>query len=235
VNRMSTAPNVIEFSRRRQAVAGVPVYDDAEQAVVDERRRIARELHDVIGYGLSTISLQAGVAARAVDDPTRVAGALDAIRAASCEALDDVRAILGVLRHDDVRPTGTAPGLARLDALAAATTAAGVETTVRVSGRRRPVDANVDVTAYRIVQESLTNVLRHANATAASVTVVYDAQHLVVEVGDDGSGGCASDRSGSGIAGMRERARSAGGELEAGSIPGGGFLVRARLSISGRA
>jgi YD repeat-containing protein len=232
---MSSMPNVIEFSRRRSAVADAPVHDDAEQAVLDERLRIARELHDVIGYGLSTIGLQAGVAARAVDDPMQVAGALDAIRAVSREALDDVRAILGVLRHDDVRPTGTAPGLVRLDALAAATTAAGVETTVRVFGRRRPVDASVDVAAYRIVQESLTNVLRHANATSVTVTVVYDAQHLVVEVEDDGSGARSSDGSGSGIVGMRERALSVGGELEAGSSPGGGFLVRARLSISGRA
>jgi signal transduction histidine kinase len=233
---MFSAPNVIEFSRRRPpAVAEAPVDEDTELAVVDERRRIARELHDVIGHGLCTINLQAGVAARAADDPTRVFEALEAIRAVSREALDDVRAILGVLRHDDVRPTETAPGLVRLDALAAATTAAGVETTPRVCGCRRPVDAGVDLAAYRIAQESLANVLRHSNATAASVTVIYDAQHLVVAVEDDGSRPGSSDGSGSGIAGMRERARSVGGELETGRGPDGGFVVRARLPISGRA
>jgi signal transduction histidine kinase len=233
---MFSAPNVIEFSRRRPpAVAETPVDEDTELAVVDERRRIARELHDVIGYGLSTINLQAGVAARAADDPTRVFEALEAIRAVSREALDDVRAILGVLHQGDVLAAGPAPGLVRLDALVAATTAAGVETNVRVCGRRRPIEASVDLAAYRIVQESLANILRHANATAASVTIAYDAQHVVVAVEDDGSGAGSSDGSGSGIAGMRERAHSVGGELEAGRGPDGGYLVRARLPISGRA
>lgn len=213
--------------------------EEVRSRVEAERLRIARELHDVVAYSFATINLQAGVAVHVAEErPEQVVEALHAIKEASGEAMRELRAILGMLRHagDDERE-GAAPGLGGLDALASTTTKAGVLTRVAVRGRPRPLSASVDQAAYRIVQEALANVLRHAGRASAAVTVGYEKQRLIVEIEDDGrghAGGGPSDGSGHGIVGMRERALALGGALQAGAGPEGGFRVRASLPFSGQ-
>lgn len=209
---------------------------DAEVLVDAERMRIARELHDVVAYSFATISVQAGVGAHVADEsPDKAAEALRAIKAISGEASREMRAILGVLRRPGA---GDAPlhGLARLDTLAATTTGAGLPTRVVVSGRARSLPPAVDRAAYRIVQEALTNALRHAGPASAAVTVGYEPDRLVILVLDDGRRPERSHREpevggGHGIDGMRERALALGGDLEAGPQPAGGFRVRASLPV----
>ena len=213
----------------------------ADSLLHAERLRIARELHDVVAHSFAAIALHAGVAEHVKDDrPDQVGEALRAIKAVSGEAARELRAILGVLRHvDDGDLPATSRGVGGLDALAATASSAGVPTRVTISGRPRPLLAAVDQAAYRIVQESLTNVLRHAGPARASVRVAYERDRLVVEVVDDGHPRGAGDAGGSpgtghGIDGMRECAAALGGELEAGR--GGaarGFRVRASLPFGG--
>jgi signal transduction histidine kinase len=203
-----------------------------------ERLRIARELHDVVSYSFATINVQASAAAHVMDDrPEQVAEALRAIKAVSAEAARELRAILGVLRRvDDEEAERPSQGLSRLDGLAATVTSAGLPTQIMITGRPRPVPTVVDLTAYRIVQEALTNALRHAGAASASISIRYRHDRVTVEVVDDGCG-CAGknfDRSagrGHGIAGMRERALAVGGWLEAGQRRLGGFRVSASLPL----
>jgi signal transduction histidine kinase len=237
---MSSAPNVIEFPGRRLRVDQCRELD-ARRAASEERMRIARELHDVVGFSFATISVQAGVAVHLLEEqPERAAEALKAIKTASREALGELRTILGMLRQiDDVESQSTAPGLGRLDALADSTTAAGVPTQVRVEGKPRPLPAAVDLAAFRIVQESLANVLRHAGPASAVVTISYERAQLTIQVEDDGRGAASGDRSrsegsGHGLVGMGERTRELGGEFEAGSRPEAGFRVRAHLPVLGR-
>jgi signal transduction histidine kinase len=224
----SQLSNVIEFPRRRE-------HDAFEQAVVEERQRIARDLHDVVSYGFATVSVNAAAALQTLTErPEQAAEALEAIRTASNEALAELRVVLGVLRSD-VASASAAPGLGRLATLAANTTAAGVATNTRVDGQPHPLPADVDAVAYRIVQEALTNVLRHAGAASALVTITYGREYLGVEVEDDGDGsGTFRSGGGRGIAGMRERAESVGGELDASTCPGSGFRVCARLPVVAR-
>jgi signal transduction histidine kinase len=212
--------------------------DDPHALVDAERLRIARELHDVVAFSFATISVQAGVAVHVADKrPEMAAEALRAIKTISGEASTELRAILGVLRRTDAadpRPAGGRMG--GLDAMAATTAGAGLPTRVAVSGRVRPLPPALDQAAYRIVQEALTNALRHAGPAAASVTVVYKRDRLLLDVVDDGHGGTAGSDlpapgSGHGIAGMRERALSVGGEFEAGPRPAGGFRVRVTLPL----
>jgi signal transduction histidine kinase len=205
-----------------------------------ERLRIARELHDVVAHSFAAIALHAGVAEHVKEDrPEQVGEALRAIKAVSGEAARELRAILGVLRHvDDGDLPAPSRGVGGLDALAATISSAGVPTRVAISGRPRPLLAAVDQAAYRIVQESLTNVLRHAGPASASVRVAYEPERLVVEVVDNGRAQEVGDAvrppgTGHGIAGMRERALALGGQLEAGNRSGGGFRVRASLPFGG--
>ncbi|MGH2379009.1 MAG: sensor histidine kinase, partial [Candidatus Limnocylindria bacterium] len=151
------------------------------------------------------------------------------------DALRELRATLGVLRGVEEDSRAPAPSLARVDDLIAAASAAGVEVRLDVHGDPRPLPPNVDLAAYRIVQEALTNVARHAGPTTAVVSLTYGRQDLLVEVSDQGPGVSAEWRAeaGNGLLGMRERAVAAGGQLEAGPRPEGGFLVRARLSLQG--
>jgi signal transduction histidine kinase len=211
---------------------------EAEQrAASEERLRIARELHDVVGHHLSLINVQSAAALRRLHkDPAsgaeRAEQALGAIKEASREALRDLRATLGVLRQaGEAAPTAPVAGLDRLGELVETTRLGGLDVRVDTGGERRPLPAEVDLAAYRIVQESLTNVTRHAHATAVTVRTEHGPRHVTVEITDNGRGPATPGGTvpGSGISGMRERARALGGDLTAGPGPGGGFTVRARI------
>jgi signal transduction histidine kinase len=170
------------------------------------------------------------------EQPEQAAQALEAIKHASKDGLRELRGILNVLRQaDEPDTTAPAPGLDQLPALVEGTTRAGLATTVCVQGDPRPLPPTVDLAAYRIVQESLTNALRYAGPTAATVSLAYTADQLEIEVLDGGRGvsGAAPQGSGHGIPGMRERVAAVGGDLEAGPGPAGGFRVHASLPISG--
>jgi signal transduction histidine kinase len=222
--------------------------EEARRRVDEERMRIARELHDVVSHTIGVISVQAGVAAHLLHRrPDKAADSLAAIRQASDEALGELHAMLGVLREGDGdggrAPLTPAPGLAELDALVAQAARAGVEVTVSLEGEPRRLPSAVDLACYRVVQESLTNVVRHAGASRAEVTVTHHDGRVVVEVTDDGRAGSTDGSgagsgngngagSGQGILGMRERARALGGSLEAGPRPGGGFRVQATLPVA---
>ncbi len=210
--------------------------EQARRAVDAERLRIARELHDVVAHTMATINVQAGVAAHVIDQqPDQAAQALEAIKRASKEGLRELRGILNVLRQaDEQDERSPAPRLAQLDALVENVTRAGLPTSVTVHGEERMLAPTVDLTAYRIVQESLTNALRHAGPTSASVTLSYTDDQLHVEVLDRGRGRVdgTPPGAGHGIAGMRERAEAVGGTLIAGPGPERGFRVQARLPLS---
>jgi len=213
--------------------------EHAQRRVAEERLRIARELHDVVSHSISVINLQAGVAAHVMDErPEQARQALLTIKATSKEALRELRGILGLLRQGDEAETrAPAPGLGQLGALVEATSRIGVPTRLSVNGPVRRLSPAVELAAYRIVQESLANVLRHAGVASAAVTLSYEDDRLAVDVADDGRGRPANgggwpatgSGNGLGIVGMRERAAAVGGELEVGPRPDGGFRVRARL------
>ncbi len=250
-----------EISSRRAYVAEIEARavqaersreEQARREIDAERLRIARELHDVLAHSIATISLQAGVAAHVLHDrPAHAEQALRTIKATSREALRELRGILGVLRQaEESEPRSPAPGLGQLDTLLASTIKAGLPTQIVIHGEHRRLPASVDLAAYRIVQESLTNVLRHAGRTQALVWVSYGEQEVTITVEDDGCGassmngragavnggaganGHADVQPGHGILGMRERAHALGGDLEAGPCADGGFRVFARLPIA---
>ncbi len=214
---------------------------DARRQVDEERLRIARELHDVVAHTMATINVQAGVAAHVLPaKPEAAAEALQAIKTASKEGLRELRAILNVLRQaDDADPVRPAPGLAQLDTLIDGARRSGLPVTLTVTGEPFPLPATVDLAAYRIVQESLTNVIRHAGPAAAQVAVGFRPDELEIDVTDTGHGpqpGIAAGRTaGHGLAGMRERAAAAGGTLRTGPLPAGGYQVTARLPVEARA
>jgi signal transduction histidine kinase len=220
---------------RREMVARVVAQqqEHAQRSLGEERLRIAREVHDVVAHAMVAINVQAGVAAHRLDrDPEQARRALRAIKDTSGEALSDLRATLGVLRGEDAgAPLGPAAGFGDLDELAGGLRAAGVEVGLDV-GDVAGLPGAVQAAGYRIVQEALTNVLRHADASRVRVRVARDGGCVRVEVADDGSGATgngAGGGTGSGVAGMRERAAALGGTLEAGPAPGGGWRVAAEL------
>jgi signal transduction histidine kinase len=202
----------------------------------EDRLDLARELHDVVSHSIAAISLQAGVGLHLLADaPEQAAGALQAIRSTSHEALDELRAILTrLVEPESERAADERPLAARLACLAERTTAAGVPTRLSVTGALRPLPSALSQSLFRIVQESLTNVLRHSGATSASVSVAY-GDEIVVEVSDDGRGTGAgrSTGSGLGIPGMRARLEALGGSLDAGPSDGSGFCVRAAVAVGG--
>ena len=213
--------------------------EEARRRVGEERMRIARELHDVVSHTIGVISVQAGVASHLLERrPDKAAESLAAIRQASDEALGELHAMLGVLRDGDrgggQAPLSPAPGLGELDALVAQAAGAGVEVTVSLEGEPRRLPPAVDLACYRVVQESLTNVVRHARASRAEITVTHAGGRVTVEVTDDGraGGNGRGTGGGQGILGMRERARALGGSLEAGPRPEGGFRVLATLPVA---
>ncbi|MEV4659628.1 sensor histidine kinase [Micromonospora sp. NPDC049301] len=216
------------------------VRDRAEQArrqADEERLRIAQEVHDVVGHGLAAISMQAEIALHLLPKrPEQAETALTAISRTSREALDELRVTLGAVRRGAER--GPVPGLARLPALRDRLAGAGLAVELRVIGEPRELPAAVDLAAYRVVQEALTNVLRHAGVGSAEVTVDHRADALTVEVADRGAGASgdwlddADDgTAGHGLAGMRERVDALGGRLVLGPRPGGGFRVHAWLPV----
>jgi signal transduction histidine kinase len=212
----------------------------ARRAVTEERLRLARELHDVVAHAMSVIAVQSGVGAHVAESrPEEVGKALAAIEATSRGALEELRRLLGVLRQDSESQASLTPvpGLANLDRLLAEVGKAGLAVRVRVEGTPLQLPAGVDLSAYRIVQEALTNVAKHAGPAHAQVTIGYRDQDVTVEITDDGRGvvtpvGDGRGGTGHGLIGMRERVAAFNGHLEVGPRPGGGFRVAARLPLA---
>jgi signal transduction histidine kinase len=237
--------------RRRQRLAAaleertVELEHEREQkariAVIEERARIARELHDVIAHTVSVIVVQASVERRALgDERPETRRTLEEIERAGRESLVELRRLLGVLRRtDDVPALAPQPGLAALDGLVDQVRAAGVGIKVHIEGDPVKLPAGLDLAAYRVIQEALTNTLKHAHAWQADVTVRYRQRELALDVVDDGSsngnGAAPVAGSGQGLVGMRERAELYGGELRAGRRAAGGFAVHARFPLDGAA
>jgi signal transduction histidine kinase len=211
--------------------------EDAARAVQDERRRIARELHDVVAHSMSVMVIHAGAGRRlAEQDPDAAVECAERIERLGREALGEMRRLVGVMGDGEERGATRAPqpGLDGLQDLVGRARAAGLPTELRVDGERRPLPTGADLAAYRIVQEALTNCLKHAGAAHARVSVAWGEQHLILAVSDDGRGpGASPDDTGGGhgLVGMRERAALYGGEVVTGAAPDGGFVVRARLPL----
>lgn len=204
------------------------------EGLAEERLRIARELHDILAHTISVIAVQAGVALDSLDTaPEEARAAMVRVRAVAAEARPELRAALGLLRAESGTPDMLAqPGLDQLGDLVAKTRAAGLATTLDVAADLPPLPAFTQLTVYRIAQESLTNVVRHARAAEATVTLRAEDGELRVRVRDDGAGGVVGAQSGGlGIAGMRERVQLLGGTLHAGPAPGGGFLLDACIPL----
>jgi signal transduction histidine kinase len=208
---------------------------EARRRVAEERLRIARDVHDVAAHALASIALQAGVGTRlGAREPQEAQDALARIRSASTDALGELRRVLDLMRGEDGgEPRDPPPTLADLDGLVSNASGNGADVRLQVRGEPRPLPAVLELAAYRIVQESLTNVVRHAASPIATVTLTYGDSGLEVEVLDRGRGvPMADERAGHGITGMQERAAAVGGRLEAGPEPQGGFRVWARLPVS---
>ena len=207
---------------------------EARRAVVEERTRIARELHDVVAHRVSLMTVQAGAAKTvAADDPEGASQAMDAVEKAGRQALDELRHLLGVLRPEaEAEALGPQPGLADVPRLVDQLRAAGLDVSLAMDDAQVDLPARVDLSAYRIVQEALTNALKHAGPGARTKVRLHTNNRGVdIEVLDDGRGGTILTGSGHGISGMRERALLLGGRLDAGPRPGGGFQVVAHLPL----
>lgn len=221
--------------RREQLARDRRQRDEAERRRVDEERmRIARELHDVLAHSISVINVQAGVALALIDDqPEQARSALVTIKAASKEALGEVRQVLSTLRAPGEAPLAPAPGLDRLPELVEQAGAAGLKAEVTVEGARTALPPGTDLAAFRIVQEALTNTVRHSGSRTARVRLGYPPGGVEVRVDDDGPAVAGGESGGgNGLVGMRERAAALGGTVEAGPRPDGGFRVRARLPVT---
>jgi signal transduction histidine kinase len=219
---------------RTHSVRAALAEAERDRRVADERARIARELHDVIAHSISAMVVHAAAERRALgDERPQTADTLALIERSGREALSELRHLLGVLRKRDAEDLlAPQPGLAGLDGLLESVRAAGLEVDVAVEGRPRALAPGVDLSAYRIIQEALTNVRKHAGSDAgARVLVRYGARDVLLEVADDGRGSATdlTDAGGHGLIGMRERVSLFNGTLEAGPLDGGGFRVRATL------
>jgi signal transduction histidine kinase len=211
--------------------------EEARRHADEERLRIARELHDVLGHNISLISVQAGVALHLMDKrPEQARVALSVIRDASKEALRELRSVLDVLRqvHEEP-PRSPSPGLANLGDLVSRASEAGLQVHTEISGDLKGLPASVDLTAFRIIQEALTNIMRHSDQISSSVHVTCNEQELTLRIDNEAGSEAARDGigRGQGILGMKERAMALGGVVEAGLRPDGGFRVLARLPLDG--
>jgi signal transduction histidine kinase len=234
---LGAATELVRSRLERAAEAARTRAEEARRQASDERLRIAQELHDVLAHNISLINVQAGVALHLLDDqPEQARPALTAIRDASKDALGELRSVLDILRAGESAPRAPTTGLRDLDALVERARGTGLTVHVDAPGGTDGLAPGVDLAAFRIVQESITNVVRHAGAHEATVRLRRDGGDLLIQIDDDGRprpDGGGSDGGGRGIAGMRERARALGGSLEAGPRPGRGFRVRARLPLAG--
>ncbi|WP_237771250.1 sensor histidine kinase [Kribbella sp. ALI-6-A] len=222
--------------RERVAAANKTRREAELRRAGEERLRIAQELHDVVAHHISLINVQASTALHLVDrQPEQAGPALSAIKEASKEALVELRSIVGILRQtDESAPRQPVAGLERLDHLISGTSRAGLEVHTIVHGDPRPLPTGLDRAAFRIIQESLTNIVRHAKATAATVRIQYGEETLVLQVDDNGESLTGPPREGNGIIGMRERATALGGTLTASRTPTGGLRVVAHLPLEPR-
>ncbi|MEV0348617.1 sensor histidine kinase [Nonomuraea sp. NPDC050680] len=232
-----------ELLRHRSRLAEAEL-DKAQRAVAEERMRIARELHDVVAHSMSVITVQAGFGHLVIDDKVAEArAALSAIETTGRETLAEMRRLLDVLRAEDPCHTAEIPALAPaprfadLDRLLTQTAKAGVRVDLTVTGSPRDLPAGIDLSAYRIVQEALTNVVKHAGTTAARATVDYQESELTIEITDQGQGCQAADGHafGHGLIGMQERVHLYGGWFRAAPLPERGFQVTARLPLTASA
>jgi signal transduction histidine kinase len=204
--------------------------EEVARAAVDERRRIAREMHDVVAHSVSVMVVQAGGARRILDrDPARAVEAAANIEEAGRAALAEMRRLLGVLHHSDER--APQPTMRELGSLVERTRAAGLPVSLTVEGEPRSLPAGMDLAAYRVVQEALTNAIKHAGAAPTEVTVRWEPEHLELEIVDNGAPAANGKAGGHGLVGMEERVRLYDGELRAGRRAGGGFEVVARLPL----
>jgi signal transduction histidine kinase len=224
----------VRHLRWRASRAELEREERAEAAVASERARIARELHDIIAHNVSVMVVQAEAADEMLDRnrPERARAPVQMIEETGRAALGEMRRMLGVLRDADARPAVTPqPGIANLELLLAKVRESGLPVELDVEGEPRPLPPGLDLSAFRIVQEALTNALKHAGPARAHVLVRFAPDALELEVYDDGPGAGGETTGGNGLVGMRERAALFGGELEAGRPKEGGFRVRARLPL----
>jgi signal transduction histidine kinase len=245
----ATVAEMAHIRQQRMMQAARAREEETRRRAGEERLRIARELHDVLGHNISLISVQAGVALHLMDkQPEQARVALSVIRDASKDALRELRSVLDVLRQvNEEPPRSPSPGLASLSDLVSRASEAGLQVHIEVSGDLKALPASVDLAAFRIVQEALTNVMRHSGQTSSSVHVTCNEQELTLrvdnEVGSEvsraeigheiGHGIGHGINPGQGIRGMKERASALGGVVEAGPRPDGGFRVFARLPLAG--
>ena len=221
-------------ARDRAARAEREREERARAAVGEERARIARELHDVVGHSVSVMTVQASAVRRLLrPEQEREREALLVVEQTGREALAEMRRMVGVLRRPEEAPTlAPQPSLEHVDKLVEQAREAGLPVELRIEGEPLSLPAGVDLTAYRLVQEGLTNALKHARAERAHVLVRYGAGDIEVTVSDDGRGAGSDDGGGHGLVGMRERVAVYGGALEAGPLPDGGYRLRARLPVT---
>jgi signal transduction histidine kinase len=220
----------VEAAERERAFA-------AERATAEERARIARELHDVVAHSVSVMVVQAsGVRRLLKDEQHRERDALMSVEQIGRQALTEMRRMLGVMRTGEEQPVALTPqpGLQHLDRLIAQVEEAGLPVALRIEGERPELSPGVDLSAYRIVQEGLTNALKHSKGAHAEVVIRYIDSSVQLEISDDGPGGANGDGKGHGLVGMRERVALYGGTLEAGPREGGGFVLRAKLPVEAR-
>jgi signal transduction histidine kinase len=226
-----------EHARDRAHVLERTREEQARQAVAEERARIARELHDIVGHSVSVMTVQAGAVRRLLTaDQNREREALIVVEETGRQALAEMRRLVDVLRRPEEAPAlAPQPSLEFLDKLVAQVREAGLPVELRVEGTPAKLPPGIDLTAYRLVQEGLTNALKHAGAHQAEVVVRYGAGEVVLQVSDDGLGdddGSGEDGGGQGLVGLRERVSVYGGVLEAGRQAGGGFTLHAKLPLN---
>jgi signal transduction histidine kinase len=232
------AGQVIRRRRERETELETEGEEKARAAVSDERARIARELHDVIAHAVSVVVLQSRGARKLLTPEQRdLRESLDTIERSASEALHEMRRLLSLLREQDEElALAPQPSLRRVDALAERARAAGLPVDVQVDGSLDELPAGIDVSGYRIVQEALTNALKHAGPAHASVRIKRDDRILAIEVTDDGTGAGNGGSGGHGLVGMRERVAVYGGSIQAGPRPAGtGFSLRVELPLEGSA
>jgi signal transduction histidine kinase len=223
----------VRSRQEREAAIERGRLDQALAAVAEERARIARELHDAVAHSIGIIVLQARGARRTLEsDPASALTAIEAIEVTASDALTEMRGFVGLLRDDDAGiDLSPPPSLRHIETLAAGVREAGMPVEVAIEGTPVRLAAGLDASAYRIVQEALTNALAHAGHAKATVVIRYRIDRLELEIGDTGAGSVRSAEEGHGLAGMRERVSLHDGHLEMGPRPGGGFIVRATLPM----